>query len=67
MKDKGYYKHWLLPELNILYGSKECKPWRHIMPGNTPGSIPLHMQCFNDVKTRVNELVRLTQLYVEED
>ena len=57
MKAKGYYMHWLLPELNILYNIKECKHWRHIMPGNTPGSNPLDMQCFHDVNSRVNELI----------
>ena len=67
MKDKGYYKHWMLPEIKILYDIKGCNHWRHIMPGNTPGSNPLDMQCFHDSKSRVNELVRITQSYGEED
>ena len=67
MKEKGYYKHWVLPELGIVDSFKECKSWKNMLPGNTPASNPLDMQCFSDVKSRLDSWIRLTESYDDED
>ena len=61
------YQHWVLPECGIVDGFKECKTWRNMLPGNTPARNPLDMQCFADVKFRLNSLIRLTESYDDND
>ena len=46
MKEKRYYKHWVLPELGIVGSFEECRRWKNMFPGNTPASNPIDMQCF---------------------
>ena len=67
MKEKGYYQHWLLPEMGILDHLPQCKTWKRMLPGNTPESNPLDMQCFADVSSKVNDWIRLTQVYDDND
>ena len=67
MKEKNIYKHWVLPELGIVDSFEECKTWKNMLPGNTPASNPLDMQCFSDVKFRLDSWIRLTESYDDED
>ena len=67
MKEKKYYEHWILPEKGVVHGIKECERWKNMLPGNTPGSNPLDMQCFADVNSRCDDWVRLTQGYDNDD
>ena len=67
MKEKGYYKHWILPEKNVVHHIPKCFTWRNMLPGNTPGGNPLDMQCFADVNSRLDDWVRLTEGYEKND
>ena len=67
MKEKGYYKHWVLPELGIVDSFSECKHWKIMLPGNTPASNPLNMQFFSHIKSQLDFGIRLTESYNDGD
>ena len=67
MKEKGYYKHWVLPKLGIVDSFPECIHWRQMLHWNTPASNPLDMQCFSDVKSCLYSCIRLTEGYDDGD
>ena len=46
MKEQGYYKRWLIPQLGLNFGTK----WFCVPVGNTPEWMPLDMRLNNDIQ-----------------
>eukprot|EP00536_Pseudo-nitzschia_multiseries_P016558 jgi/Psemu1/46626/gm1.46626_g len=71
MKEKGYYKSWILPELDLM---EECggvggalKAYRNRPVGNRPEANPLDTSLFSQLNRAVDQHVILTQDFTYED
>eukprot|EP00536_Pseudo-nitzschia_multiseries_P000572 jgi/Psemu1/1330/gm1.1330_g len=71
MKEKGYYKSWILPELDLM---EECgglggalKAYRNRPVGNRPEANPLDTSLFSQLNRAVDQHVILTQDFTDED
>eukprot|EP00536_Pseudo-nitzschia_multiseries_P013397 jgi/Psemu1/35149/gm1.35149_g len=71
MKEKGYYKHWILPELDLtgeqggVGGS--LKLYRNRPVGNRPEANPLDTSLFSQLNRAVDQHVVLTQGFIDEN
>jgi hypothetical protein len=63
MKEKGYFKHWVLPELGLNKGT----PYAGRPVGNSPEMMPLDCSLNQDVHVGVERHIRLTIRLPEDD
>jgi len=61
MKDKGYYPHWLLPELGVMKDDPDVKPWISKPCGNSPEVMPLDNRLNQDLHQQTTNHIVLTQ------
>eukprot|EP00536_Pseudo-nitzschia_multiseries_P017310 jgi/Psemu1/50279/gm1.50279_g len=71
MKEKGYYKHWILPELDIM-GEQggvggSLKLYRNRPVQNRPEANPLDTSLFSQLNRAVDQHVVLTQGFIDEN
>eukprot|EP00536_Pseudo-nitzschia_multiseries_P014531 jgi/Psemu1/39043/gm1.39043_g len=71
MKEKSYYKHWILPELNLM-GEQggvggSLKVYRNGPVGNRPEANPLDTSLFSQLNRAVDQHVVLTQGFIDEN
>eukprot|EP00536_Pseudo-nitzschia_multiseries_P011520 jgi/Psemu1/29172/gm1.29172_g len=71
MKEKGYYKHWILPELDLM-GEQggvggSLKLYRNRPVGNWPEANPLDTSLFSQLNCAVDQHVVLIQSFIDEN
>eukprot|EP00536_Pseudo-nitzschia_multiseries_P008689 jgi/Psemu1/21101/gm1.21101_g len=71
MKEKGYYKHWILPELDLM-GEQggmggSLKLYCNRPVGNRPEANPLDTSLFSQLNRAVDQHVVLTQGFIDEN
>eukprot|EP00536_Pseudo-nitzschia_multiseries_P003424 jgi/Psemu1/7750/gm1.7750_g len=71
MKEKGYYKHWILPELDLMGEQSgvggSLKLYRNRPVGNQPEANPLDTSLFSQLNRAVDQHVVLTQGFIDEN
>ena len=64
MRDKGYYSHWILPQLGLMEaGGDDLNSYRNRPVGNSPEVMPLDCSLNEQVHRAVRSHVELTQIY----
>ena len=68
MKRKGYYKHWILPQLDLMNdGTGELKSYANRPVGNSPEIMPLDCSLNAQLHRAVRQHIELTQIYTKEE
>eukprot|EP00536_Pseudo-nitzschia_multiseries_P006045 jgi/Psemu1/14316/gm1.14316_g len=71
MKEKGYYKHWIFPELDLMGEQggvgESLKLYCDRPVGNRPEANPLDTSLFSQLNCAVDQHVMLTQGFIDEN
>ncbi len=70
MKEKGYYKHWVLPECGLFnkdYENGDMRYYETKPVGNSPELMPLDSSLNRDIHIAVQRHVALTNGYENDD
>ena len=67
MDDKGYTKHWILPEQKLLYDDPDLIPYRDRPIGNSPELCCLDNSLNKDVHEQVNRHISFTSTLPKDD